>query len=121
MALKDNKDSPFILDTELFARRLSDCCYMQGSTQADISRATGVSPGLISLYMNGRRVPTLETIYAIAYYLGVSIDYLVGNDKEVTSRLQEIHDMYSLERDDKARRTVEIVDEIGQYYQGARY
>ncbi len=120
MAIKDNSDF-MILDIELFARRLTDVCYLQGSSQAQLSRATGIDEGVISYYMSGKKVPNLKTIYKIAQYLGVSIDYLVGNDEEITSRLQKIRDMYSLERDDKARRLLDLVDEIGLYYQGARY
>lgn len=120
MAIKDNEEF-MILDKELFARRLTDVIYLQGSTQAKVSRATGIKECALSSYMSGEKVPNLKTIYALARYLDISIDYLVGNDEHVMSRLEEARNMYALERDDKARRLLDLIDEIGLYYQGARF
>ena len=46
--------------------------------QVELSQAIGVSKGIISLWENGLREPTLTNLVALAKYFDVSIDYLVG-------------------------------------------
>ena len=126
MEKKDNsidleKDDFMILDRELFARRLTQVCYGQGCNGSKLSRATGITVSLISHYLNGTKMPNLNNAYKIASYLGISIDYLVGNDEIVINNLDKIRDLYVLERDDKARKTLDLIDEIMKYYKGAKY
>lgn len=120
MAIKDNAEFMQI-DKELFSRRLVQTCYDSGSSQARLAEATGIDPGILSRYMSGKKVPNLKTIYAIAKYLGVSIDYLVGNDEAVLEKLGELRDMFVHERGDKARRVLDLLDEVYKYYSGARF
>ncbi len=46
--------------------------------QVKLASDIGVSKGIISLWENGKREPTLSYLIAIAKYFEVSIDYLVG-------------------------------------------
>lgn len=47
-------------------------------TQPKLATAIGVSSGLISLWENGLREPTMSNLIALAKFFHVSIDYLVG-------------------------------------------
>ena len=46
--------------------------------QVTLAQAIGVSKGIISLWENGLREPTLTNLIALSKYFDVSIDYLAG-------------------------------------------
>ena len=46
--------------------------------QIELAKILGVSKGIISLWENGLREPTLSNLIVISIYFKVSIDYLVG-------------------------------------------
>ena len=46
--------------------------------QIELAKILGVSKGIISLWENGLREPTLSNLIAISKYFKISIDYLVG-------------------------------------------
>lgn len=49
-----------------------------GIGQVKLALALGVSKGIISLWENEKREPTMSYLIALAKYFDVSIDYLVG-------------------------------------------
>jgi transcriptional regulator with XRE-family HTH domain len=61
-----------------FSERLKELRTEKGIGQVEFSNAIGVSKGIISLWENGAREPTLSNLIAIARFFGVSLDYLVG-------------------------------------------
>ena len=48
-------------------------------TQAQVAAKTGLTASAICNYENGDRTPTLQSLYMLASFYGVSIDYLMGN------------------------------------------
>ena len=46
--------------------------------QVELAKAIGVSKGVISLWENGLREPTMYSLIALAKFFNVSIDELVG-------------------------------------------
>ena len=44
----------------------------------ELAKALGVSKGIISLWENGLREPSMTNLIALAKFFEVSIDYLVG-------------------------------------------
>lgn len=46
--------------------------------QEELANALNVSKGIISLWENGLREPTMSNLVTIASYFHVSINYLVG-------------------------------------------
>lgn len=46
--------------------------------QVELAKKIGVSKGLISLWGNGLREPTMCSLILLAQFFDVSIDYLVG-------------------------------------------
>lgn len=49
-------------------------------TQLDLSNGTNITPATISRYITGKRKPSSENAKIIANFLGVSTDYLLGNE-----------------------------------------
>lgn len=62
----------------LFKENLKQLRMEKGIGQVELANALGVSKGVISLWENGQREPTMSSLIVIAKYFNVSIDYLVG-------------------------------------------
>lgn len=67
---------------ENFAQRLKNLRREKEVGQIELSRAIGVSKGIISLWENELREPKLNNLIALAQYFCVSIDYLAGLENE---------------------------------------
>ncbi len=65
--------------------RITNLLQENGMTQADLSRATGISTGLISQWKKRMQSPSTEKLKLIADYFNVTVDYLLGNVQESTS------------------------------------
>lgn len=71
----------------LFGQRLKELRKERSVGQIELSNAIGVSKGIVSLWENGLREPTLSNLISIARYFDVSIDYLVGNSDDDFGRM----------------------------------
>ena len=56
----------------------------KGYSQAQLSRKLNVSKSSISKYESNQSMPSVETLTKIALIYGVSLDYLVGIEKNKT-------------------------------------
>lgn len=61
--------------------RLKELCKAKGLTQKEVSLKTGIPVNTYSNYERGDREPKLATWQKLADYFGVSIDYLIGHEK----------------------------------------
>lgn len=61
-----------------FKDNLKELRIEKGLGQVELAKAVGVSKGIISLWENGLREPNMSSLIALATFLGVSIDELVG-------------------------------------------
>ncbi|HIV01913.1 MAG TPA: helix-turn-helix transcriptional regulator [Candidatus Caccopulliclostridium gallistercoris] len=50
----------------------------KGIGQVELAKKLGVSKGIISLWENGLREPSMSSLIEIAKFFNVSIDFLVG-------------------------------------------
>ena len=50
----------------------------KGIGQVELAQKLGVSKGIISLWENGLREPSMFSLIKLAQYFDVSIDFLVG-------------------------------------------
>lgn len=66
-----------------------------GLTTYKVSKETGVSQSLISFWKKDISIPKRDKMQKIADYLGVSVDYLYGNEDEPKNK--EILYKFSLE------------------------
>ena len=46
---------------------------------ADVAKATGISPSVLSRYLSGRNKPSSDNILAISHYLNVSPEWLLSS------------------------------------------
>ena len=61
-----------------YPNRLRQILEERGMNQADLCRATGLNPSLVSNYVTEQVSPTLEHAVIIADALKVSLDELIG-------------------------------------------
>lgn len=66
----------------MFADNLKRLRQEKGLGQVELSQELGLSKGIISLWENGLREPTMSSLIILAKFFAVSIDYLVGLDEE---------------------------------------
>lgn len=57
--------------------RLKELRKSRGYTQVALQIQTGIEQALLSKFENGERVPPTETLYRLAEFYNVSIDYLL--------------------------------------------
>lgn len=62
----------------LFAERLKELRSEANVGQVELAKRIGVSKGIISLWENGLREPSMSNLISLAKFFGVSVDYLVG-------------------------------------------
>lgn len=65
-----------------FSKRLAVAIASSGKKKGDVARAAKISPLSLSRYLKGDRVPHETMVSALAQELGVTVDYLLGNDGE---------------------------------------
>ncbi len=68
------------MELSKFSHNLKELRMERGIGQVELANSIGVSKGIISLWENGKREPTLHYVIILARYFDVSIDSLVGND-----------------------------------------
>ncbi|HIU80124.1 MAG TPA: helix-turn-helix transcriptional regulator [Candidatus Coproplasma excrementipullorum] len=62
----------------VFGQRLKELRQEFSVGQVALAKSIGVSKGIISLWENGLREPSMSNLIALAKYFNVSVDYLVG-------------------------------------------
>ncbi|MES1053452.1 helix-turn-helix transcriptional regulator [Bacillus thuringiensis] len=60
-------------------------------SQKELADALNVNRSAISLYETNRKSPSRETTYKIATVLGVSIDYLLGLQTDISLQTENIN------------------------------
>lgn len=71
-----------------FNERLSCLLAERGLTQRELAGMCGVDETSMSRYVNGSRKPCMDVLVRIAANLSVSVEYLTGNEEEIS--FQEI-------------------------------
>ncbi len=67
--------------------RLKQLRKSRGYTQVSVQMQTGIEQALLSKFENGERVPPTETLYCLAEFYNVSIDYILcRTDKPEVNR-----------------------------------
>lgn len=70
--------------------RITEALAKTGKLQKDIAKEIGVKDNVVSYFCSGARTPNTQQIIAIADFLNVSVDYLLGRS-EVSSRDEDVH------------------------------
>ena len=93
----------------LLGVRLKALRLEKGMTQDDIAKKLNVTKSTISYYENDKRTPTVANLHELAYLMGVSFDYLVGNDSYVVADNDEKYGATM------SKEEIEFVKEIRRY------
>ena len=70
-----------------FATRMKRTMFLKSIRQIDIADKTGISKGRISRWMNGENIPSGENLSKLATALGVTVDYLLGKEEILISKM----------------------------------
>ena len=62
----------------MFKENLKSLRIENNIGQVELAKAIGVSKGIISLWENGLREPSMSSLIQLAKFFSVSIDFLVG-------------------------------------------
>lgn len=68
----------YTMEENKFAYNLKEFRLERGIGQVELAKSIGVSKGIISLWENGKREPTLHYVILLAHYFDVSVDTLIG-------------------------------------------
>ena len=71
-----------MFSNNIFAERLMYLRKSNNITQLRLAEIIGVSKSTVSLMESGKRGASIESIYQLADYFDVSIDYLVGRSDD---------------------------------------
>ncbi len=63
-----------------FGERLKELRQEKNIGQVELAAKIGVSKGIISLWEQGKREPTLSSLISIADFFNITIDYLIGRE-----------------------------------------
>lgn len=70
--------------------RIFDLLNKKGKSQTDIARLLNVRPTTVSEWKKGKYTPTVEHCVTLAYYFGVSLDYLITGREPRGAPVQQI-------------------------------
>ena len=62
----------------VFGQILKDLRNEKGLGQTELAKKLGVSKGIISLWENGLREPSMNSLVLLAKFFDVTVGYLVG-------------------------------------------
>ena len=62
--------------------KLRELRKARGMSMKELGEALGCSESTISLYENGKREPSFETLLKMGELFGVTVDYLLGNESD---------------------------------------
>lgn len=75
-------------ENNIFSIRLKEARKNKDITQAELSRITGIAPATLSSYEKDGKNPTIDKAVIIANALDVSLDWMCGNEKEVSEEFK---------------------------------
>ena len=62
----------------IFAERLRELMKEQGLNQVKLAERVGVKQNTISAWLLKKKEPSLTSLWLVADYFGVDVDYLIG-------------------------------------------
>ena len=62
-----------------FPEKLRQSMFKKRCKSADIAKATGINPSVLSRYLSGANKPSSDNIIAISHYLNVSPEWLLSS------------------------------------------
>lgn len=75
-----------------FGERLRALRLSKKYTQAQVAKKLNKTKATISNYENGQKIPSIQTLIELSELFNISLDYLVGLDKEDCISLHSLSD-----------------------------
>lgn len=93
----------------LLGQRIKSLRKENNLTQEELGKLINVTKVSICCYEKETRIPTLETLVALANVFKVDINYFIGNDEYVVADNDKSYGMYV------AKEELEFINEIRKY------
>lgn len=71
-------NSPVRIDSTIVASRLKMARENKGLSKAKVAKALSIATSSMTYYENGQSLPSIDKLYALADYYGVTMDWLCG-------------------------------------------
>ncbi|MDI3537685.1 MAG: hypothetical protein PWP30_2167 [Eubacteriaceae bacterium] len=117
--------------TNVFKDRLKELIENSKYNQREVAEEIGISKQTISFYVNGKRLPDIDTVYKLCKFFKISSDYLLGlsdiksmdidikemsketglNDDSI-ERLKSLNKLIKVTRDVNKKSSLEYCDRI---------
>lgn len=62
----------------IVAKRIKELMEEKSLNQVKLAEELGVTQGMVSAWALGKKLPSIASLWRLADYFGVDIDYLVG-------------------------------------------
>ena len=89
---------------KLLSERLCELRIAKNMSQKQVAKLVGVDPSTISTYENATRAPSYPVLIRLSKVYGVSVDYLLGVEREKFPRFPS----------DMSDKTQDILSEIAE-------
>ena len=104
----------------MFFDKYSDLCKKKGKTPTGVAIELNVSRATVNYWKNGN-VPKQDTLIKIANYFNVSVDYLLGNEKQKNPATDSDEMlMFALYGGDNADITTGMLEDVRNFAQYIR-
>lgn len=64
----------------IVAERIKELMKVEGISQYALAKKLGISQSTICNWLNGKKEPSIESLWKLADFFGESIDYIVGKE-----------------------------------------
>ena len=71
-------NTPVRIDSTIVASRLKMARDNKGFSKAEVAKALNIATSSMTYYEQGKAVPSIDKLYALADYYGVTMDWLCG-------------------------------------------
>ncbi len=78
------------MNPTIFTARFREAFQLRGYTQSELSELSGVTQVQISKYLNGKVLPKLESLKALARALNVSENWLAGENVPMIQQIETL-------------------------------
>lgn len=64
----------------LIADRIKELLAVEKISQYALAKRTGISQSAISNWLSGKKEPSIDSLWRVADYFDVTVDYLIGRE-----------------------------------------
>lgn len=66
----------------ILAERLFYLMKIEKLSQSELARKIDISQSAVCNWLNGKKEPSIESLWRLADYFDVTVDYLIGREKD---------------------------------------